>query len=144
MLSWGLLAVFASLSIFATTRLPDWVRMWLMTLPGKLQWRVDLSKLPPLSRPLIRVHGGYIVLTIAAMGLVSLCEAAQLADGSSLARTICGFVAVFWSVRLAIQLMLFDGRIYLTSPFLKIGYHSLTAAFTILALVYGWLALGSG
>ncbi|HVA48479.1 MAG TPA: hypothetical protein VNH11_19095 [Pirellulales bacterium] len=113
-------------------------------VPGKLQWRAELGKLPPLSRQLIWVHGGYIVLTIAAMGLVSLCEAAQLADGSLLARTICGFVAVFWSVRLAIQWMLFDGRAYLTSRFFKIGHHSLTLAFAILALVYGWLALGSG
>jgi hypothetical protein len=48
-------------------------------VPGKLNWQADLKKLPPLSRQLIWVHGGYIVLVIAAMGLISLCEAAVTA-----------------------------------------------------------------
>ena len=57
-------------------------------VPGKLQWRADLAKLPPLSRHLIWVHGGYIVLVIAAMGLSSLCLAAELAEGGALARSV--------------------------------------------------------
>ena len=111
-------------------------------VPGKLRWRAELSKLPALSRQLIWVHGGYIVLMIAAMGLVSVCEAVQLADGSPLARSVCGFIALFWSVRLAIQLLLFDGRPYLTAPLLKLGYHALTVAFISLSAIYGWLSLG--
>jgi hypothetical protein len=111
-------------------------------VPGKLHWRAELSKLPPLSRQLIWVHGGYIVLMIAAMGLLSLCEAAQLADGSLLARSVCGFVTVFWLIRLAIQLLFFDSTPYLVNPILKLGYHGLTMAFTCLAAIYGYIALG--
>jgi hypothetical protein len=111
-------------------------------VPGKLKWRADLASLPALSRQLIWVHGGYIVLTIAAMGLLSVCEAAQLAEGSLLARSVCAFVAVFWSVRLAIQFVLFDGRPYLVNPFLKLGYHALTMAFACLSAIYAWVALG--
>lgn len=110
-------------------------------VPGKLQWRAELNKLSVLSRQLIWVHGGYIVLMIAAMGLLSLCEATSLADGSLLARSVCGFVAVFWFIRLMIQLTLFDGTPYLVNPILKFGYHGLTIAFTCLAVVYGWIAL---
>lgn len=111
-------------------------------VPGKLKWRTDLAELPALSRQLIWVHGGYIVLTIAAMGLLSLCEAAQLAEGGLLARTICGFIAVFWGIRLMIQLALFDGRPFLTSRLFKVGYHALTVAFICLTAIFGWLALG--
>ena len=111
-------------------------------VPGKLGWRSHLAKLPALSRQLIWVHGGYIVFTIAALGLLSLCEAAALADGSVLARSVCGFVAVFWGLRLMIQLFLFDGRPYLAGHFLKLGYHALTVAFTVLTVSYTWLALG--
>lgn len=110
-------------------------------VPGKLQWRADLKKLPALSRQLIWVHGGYIVLMIAAMGLISLCEAAQLADGSMLARTVCAFIAVFWALRLAIQLLLFDGTPYLANRLLSVGYHGLTAAFACLSAIYGSAAL---
>ena len=108
---------------------------------GTLKWRKELAGLSTLSRQLIWVHGGYIVLTIAAMGLVSLCEAAELAGGSLLARSICMFVAVFWSVRLAIQLLLFDGRPYLTRRALKLGYHALTVAFAALSFIYAWVAV---
>lgn len=110
-------------------------------VPGKLQWRADLKNLPPLSRQLIWVHGGYIVLMIAAMGLISLCEAAQLADGSMLARTVCTFIAGFWLLRLAIQLFVFDGTPYLSNRLLKVGYHGLTAAFVCLSAIYGSAAL---
>lgn len=110
-------------------------------VPGKLQWRADLKNLPPLSRQLIWVHGGYIVLMIAAMGLISLCEAAQLADGSMLARTVCTFIAGFWLLRLAIQLFVFDGTPYLSNRRLKVGYHGLTAAFVCLSAIYGSAAL---
>jgi hypothetical protein len=107
-----------------------------------LQWRTDLNKLPTLSRQLIWVHGGYIVLMIAAMGLISLCEAAQLADGSVLARSVCAFVAIFWSLRLAIQLCVFDGTPYLANRLLKVGYHGLTMAFVCLSAIYGFVAIG--
>lgn len=110
-------------------------------VPGTLQWRTELAKLPRLSRQLIWVHGGYIVLMIGALGLLSLCEAQELADGSLLARTICGFVAIFWFARLVIQLVLFDGRPYLANRLLAIGYHGLTAAFVCLAAVYGYLTV---
>jgi hypothetical protein len=111
-------------------------------VPGKLQWRTELVRLSALSRQLIWVHGGYIVLTIAAMGLLSLFEAAQLAEDSLLARSVCGFIAIFWSVRLMIQLALFDAQPYLAKPLLRFGYHALTVAFTCLAAIYGWLAVG--
>jgi hypothetical protein len=111
-------------------------------VPGTLQWRTDLKKLPRLSRQLIWVHGGYIVLVIAAMGWISLCAATQLADGSLLARYVCGFVAVFWSLRLAIQLCVFDGTPYLANRLLKVGYHGLTVAFVCLSAIYGCVALG--
>lgn len=110
-------------------------------VPGKLEWRSQLAGLPALSRQLIWVHGGYIVLTIASSGLISLCEASALANGSLLARTVCGFVAVFWGLRLVIQVFVFDGRPYLSSPLLKLGYHALTVAFAVLATAYTWLAL---
>lgn len=110
-------------------------------VPGTLRWRTELGKLPPLVRQLIWVHGAYIVLIIAAMGLLSLGEAVELTRGSLLARSVCGFIAVFWFVRLLIQLTLFDGRPYLNNVLLKFGYHSLTVAFLLLAALYGWLAI---
>ena len=111
-------------------------------VPYILAWRDELRKLCPLTRHLVWTHGVFIVLVIVAFGLISVFGAADLAAGTRLARLVCGFIAAFWLARLGIQLFLFDARPFLTSPWLKLGYHGLTAVFTYLGLVYGWAAIG--
>ena len=108
--------------------------------PSVLDWRSELRRLSDLSRHVVWVHGAFIVLVIVGFGVISLLNARDLAAGSALARSVCGFVAVFWLGRLAIQLFLFDARPYLRRPALKLGYHGLTATFLYLALVYGCAA----
>jgi hypothetical protein len=110
-------------------------------VPRVLAWRQELRKLRPLTRHLVWTHGVFIVLVIVAFGLISVFGAADLAAGSRLARFVCGFIAAFWLARLGIQLFLFDPKPFLTSRWLRLGYHGLTAVFTYLGLVYGWAAL---
>ena len=110
-------------------------------VPRVLDWKGELRRLSPLSRHLVWTHGAFIVLTIVAFGLISVANAATLADGSRLSRWVCGFVAAFWLARLAIQLFVFDARPFLTSRFLKLGYHGLTVVFAYLALVYACAAI---
>ena len=110
-------------------------------VPRVLDWKGELKRLHPLTRHLVWTHGAFIVLTIAAFGVISLAAPADLAAGTRLARLFCGFVAAFWLARLGIQLFLFDAKPFLTSALLKLGYHGLTAVFTFLGLVYAWAAL---
>jgi hypothetical protein len=110
-------------------------------VPNVLDWKGELQRLSPLSRHLIWTHGAFIVLTIAAFGLISLTNAHELTNGSRLSRFVCGFVAAFWLARLGIQLFLFDARPFLTRTFLKLGYHGLTVVFTYLGVVYAWAAV---
>lgn len=112
------------------------------TVPKVLDWTAELNKLDKLTRQLIWAHGLFIVLIIIGFGLVTFCFAGDLASGSTLARGICGFIALFWLVRLVIQFFVFDARPYLTSPFLKLGYHGLTFVFTYHFVVLGWAAFG--
>ena len=109
--------------------------------PRVLDWRRELGKLEALTRHLVWVHGAFIVLTIVAFGIIATCNATALASGSTLARSVCAFIAVFWLARLGIQFFVFDARPYLTSAFLKLGYHGLTVVFSILVLVFAWSAL---
>lgn len=106
------------------------------SVPQVLQWRRELAQLQPLSRHVVWVHGAFIVLVIIGFGAISLALPAELASGGRLARACCGFMALFWAARLAIQFFLFDARPYLNSPLLRIGYHGLTAVFAYFAVVY--------
>jgi hypothetical protein len=110
-------------------------------VPGVLDWKAELRRLPTLLRQLIWVHGAFIVLVIAGFGIVSVCLAPELIAGTPLARSVCGLVAIFWLARLGIQFFVFDAKPYLGSRLLVLGYHLLTVAFVYLAVVFSVAAL---
>lgn len=110
--------------------------------PQVLNWRTELRKLHPTSRHVIWVHAIFIVLTIIAFGLIGTIYAPTLALGENdLSRAVCGFIALFWFIRLGIQFVLFDPGPLLNTPLLKIGYHGLTVVFIYFSLTFGWAAL---
>jgi hypothetical protein len=109
--------------------------------PQVLDWRNALQKLDRLSQQVIWVHGAFIVLTIVGFGALSICFPSELASHTILARAICGFIALFWAARLAVQFFVFDAKPYLTRPMLRLGYHGLTLVFIYHAVVYGAAAL---
>jgi hypothetical protein len=109
-------------------------------VPVRLRWRETLAPLPRLVRQLFWVYGGYVVLSIVSLGLVCMVFSRELSEGSPLARAICGYIAVFWLVRLALQLWL-DARPYLTAWWLHGGEYVLTVLFTTFVLVLGWAAI---
>lgn len=111
-------------------------------VPQVLDWRRELQKLDPLSRQLVWVHGAFIVLVIIGFGTLSVALPGQLATGSVLARAVCGFIATFWAARVALQYTVFNAEPYLRAPWLRLGYHSLTAVFLFQIAVYGLAALG--
>jgi hypothetical protein len=111
-----------------------------MQVPLQLDWRRSLAGLPALHRQLFWVYGGYVVLGIVANGLVSLLCAEELAAGSLLARAVCGYVAVFWGLRLPLQ-WVFDAKPFLKTWWLTAGYHTLTLLFVSFVLLFGYAAL---
>jgi len=107
-------------------------------VPRVLDWRSELRKLPPLFAQLVWVHGAFVVLTIIGLGVISITNPGELASGTWLARSVCGFVAFFWGARLAVQFFYFSPKAYLTTLPLKVGYNALTVVFAYLTVVYGW------
>jgi len=81
------------------------------------------------------------LLSIVAFALLSLFNARELAGGGPLARGLCGFVAVFWGVRLLLQ-GVFDVKEHLTAWWLKLGYFALTVLFGGLTVLYASAAFG--
>ena len=107
-----------------------------------LDWRRSLGSLGALTRHIIWTHGAFVLLTIIGFGVVSLMYPASLASGEPLARAVCGFIALFWLVRLLVGFFLFDATPHLTSTWLKLGYHALTLVFTFFVFCYGAAAAG--
>lgn len=109
-------------------------------VPVRLRWKEQLTVLPRLHLQLYWVYGGYVVMSIIALGLLSLFNARELASGSGLARGVCIYITAFWGVRLCLQAVL-DVKEHLTTWWLRVGYHLLTALFLYFTLVYGAAAI---
>jgi hypothetical protein len=108
--------------------------------PINLHWDAELARLPRLLRQMCNVYQAYTGATIVALGLVSLCCAPDLAARTPLARAVCLYTAAFWGVRLILQ-RTYDFAPHLKTPFLRLGYHTLTALFIIFTTAYTSLAL---
>jgi hypothetical protein len=65
----------------------------------------------------------------------------ELAAGTVLARAACGFLAVFWTLRLVAAAWLLDVRPYLTNAWYRAGYAATNIVFAALPFAYGWVAL---
>lgn len=111
-------------------------------VPRELRFKEDLPKLNPLLRHWVLVAGGYIVFNIVSFGVISLVFHKELAAQSVMARVFCGYVSLFWAIRLVIQLFFFDAKPYLRNTILKMGYHGLTLVFVWQTAVYAWVAFG--
>jgi hypothetical protein len=109
-------------------------------VPFQLNWREDLRPLSRLHRQMYWVYGGYVVLSIVAFALISIFNARELAAGGRLARGVCGYIAVFWGIRLALQAV-FDVKEHLTAWWLKAGYVALSLLFVGFTLVYALASL---
>ncbi|MEI8017914.1 MAG: hypothetical protein WCH39_06915 [Schlesneria sp.] len=109
-------------------------------VPVRLRWKTLLAPLPPLVRQLFWVYGGYVVLSIISLGTICLFNSNELASGSMLARSYCGYGAAFWGIRVSLQPIL-SAKEFLTTWWLRTGYHLLTVLFTSFTLILGWGAI---
>src|SRR5436309_1012289 len=87
-------------------------------VPLRLDWRNAFTGLPRLHRQMYWIYSGYVVMAIIANGVLCLCNSVELAGGSGLARGVCGYIAVFWGVRVSLQAVL-DVKEHLTTWWLK-------------------------
>jgi hypothetical protein len=109
--------------------------------PKVLDWKRAFRSLPSFLRTLFWVYGVFIVVTIIGLGALTLLNAHAMATAEPVARSLAAFIALFWGLRLAVQLFVFDARPYLTNAWLKLGYHTLTLVFVFFVAVYATAAL---
>jgi hypothetical protein len=111
-----------------------------LLMPGVVGLRTHLASVPPFVRSLFWVYYSFIGLSLVSFGLGTFFLAEDLASGTRLARAVCGFLTVFWTVRLVAAHFIFDLRPYLTDPWRRIGLHLANLVFAGLPVVYGWIA----
>jgi hypothetical protein len=110
-------------------------------MPGTVNLRAHIAVLPPFIQRLFWVYYAFIGLCLISFGLITVAFAGTLAAGGGLARAVCAFLAVFWTIRLIAATFIFDLRPYLTNRLRRVGYHATNIVFIYLPIIYAWAAL---
>ena len=115
-----------------------------LLMPRVVGMRRHLEALPPFLRQLFWVYYSFIALCLVSFSVITIAFADTLAAGGGLARALCGFFAIFWTVRLFAAAFVFDMRPYLTTTARRVGYHAINIVFAYLPIVYGIAATRKG
>lgn len=115
-----------------------------LAVPAQLGWRRRLALLDEFHRRLFWVYAAFILYVNAGFGVISLLAAPELAAGGGAGRLLAAFIAIYWLLRLAVQLLLFDPRPVIEGRLARLGYNALTLSFVFLAAAYGLAALAPG
>ena len=107
-----------------------------LMMPKIVGLREHLATLPSFIRKLFWVYYSFIGLCLVSFGLLTFTLAGTLAEGDTVARALCLFLAAFWTLRLIAATFVFDLGPYLTNCPRRIGYHAINLVFVYLPVIY--------
>jgi hypothetical protein len=109
-------------------------------LPQKLRCRENLANVSPMIRAVFVVHWLYIVLVLGIFTTLCFWFAPELAGGSRLGRFLSLAMAIFWLLRVPIQLFFYDPGIRRQNRLADVAF---LLTFSYLGIVFGAAALGA-
>ena len=109
-------------------------------LPSRLRYRENLARLTPIVRQVFVVHSVYIGLVLVIFSALWIGYAPELASGSGLGRFLSASLALFWSLRVLVQLFYYDRELCRRYRAAHIAF---TLSFLFLSGVFIAAALGA-
>ena len=106
-------------------------------VPTRLNWKVELARLSSLNRKLMWTYGAFIVLCILAFGVMTLVLRREFVVGNPAGLWLCGFIAVFWGLRLVCDNYVLKFGDWPQGPEFEIGHLLLNTVFITLTCGYG-------
>jgi hypothetical protein len=111
-------------------------------MPRVVEMRTHVAVLPAFLRDLFWTYYLFIGGCVLGFGCVTFFYAQELAGGEVLGRVIAGFLAVFWTARLAVAGFVFKMEPYLTNWRFRAGYALVNAVFVYFVIVYALAVFG--
>jgi hypothetical protein len=108
-------------------------------VPGILHYRENLAKVSRMVRQVFVVHAIYMVLVLLGVSALCFFFAPELTSGAPLGRFLSAFLAVFWLLRVVLQLAYYDREVRAQHRLGDIAY---TLAVFYLGVVFAVAALG--
>jgi hypothetical protein len=112
-----------------------------LAVPGRIHTRENLNRVSPLVRQVFWSHWSYIMLVLLIFSMMCFFFAPDLAGGSPIGRYLSGALAVFWALRVPIQLYWFDAEFRRQNRLADVCF---VVASTYLAIVFAVASVGVG
>ena len=106
-------------------------------VPRVMRWDEELPRLGRANRQLFWVYGAFIVGANLGFGALSLLYARDIADGRGLAGGFALFLALYWTARLCVQLLVFRGSAWPRQARRPVVAVAFTLLFLAMTAVYG-------
>ena len=117
------------------------VHLGLIAAAALMPWATGLwsecALLSPFGRRLFKIYYAFIGLCLFSFAAGTWIFAAELVDGSPLARAVCAFLTAFWLLRWLAAVLL-DVTPYLVNRWWRLGYSATNVVFCVLPFVYLW------
>lgn len=81
-------------------------------VPGRFNWREELSRLSLLNRQIFQAHTVFIVLLIALMSALFLTCAEALLEPTRLSRAMLMGLTIFWGLRALMQWFFYSPQVW--------------------------------
>jgi hypothetical protein len=109
-----------------------------LAVPQVLKWRTELAKVQPLIKQMFWVYAGYILVINFCFGALSLFDATELTNHTTLSMLVTGFISAYWISRLLIQFFYFDRTNFPAGVWYIAGEVALVGLFVFLSMVYAY------
>ena len=81
-------------------------------VPGRFNWREELSRVSLLNRQIFQAHTIFIVMLIAMMSALFLTCAEALLEPTRLSRAVLAGLTIFWGLRMLMQWFFYSPRVW--------------------------------
>jgi hypothetical protein len=108
-------------------------------VPGKLRCGENLRRVSPMIRSVFFVHWGYILLILVIFSAICFGFSKELAGETALGRFLSAAIAIFWLLRIPIQLFVYDRDLRRQH---RAGDVAMLVALGFLVIVFGAAAIG--
>lgn len=81
-------------------------------VPGRFNWREELSRVSLLNRQIFQAHTFFIVVIIVLMSALFLTCAEALLEPTRLSRALLGGLTIFWGLRMLMQWFFYSPRVW--------------------------------
>jgi hypothetical protein len=110
-----------------------------LVFPKRFRWKEDLAQLQALNRQIFYVHCFFICLVLLLMGSLCVYFPSEFLAGGDLRRLVAAGFALFWSMRLLIQLFVYDKELWVGKPLETTVHLTFSGLWTYFTAVFLWV-----